>query len=74
MFTAPLVLNSDYDGARAAAALETGPADAITFGRAFLANPDLPRRLAQGLALNKAEMATFYTQGAHGYTDYPKAA
>jgi N-ethylmaleimide reductase len=73
-FKAPLVLNSDFNGARAQAALDSGAADAIAFGRAFLANPDLPNRLRHGLALNADEMATWYTQGPEGYTDYPVAA
>ena len=70
-FAGPLVLNSDYDAARAQAALDAGEADAITFGRTFLANPDLPRRFAENLPLNKDVMATWYTQGPEGYTDYP---
>ncbi len=73
-FSGPLVLNSDYDGARAEAALASGVADAVTFGRPFIANPDLPRRLKEALPLNTAEMATFYSQGPEGYVDYPVAA
>jgi N-ethylmaleimide reductase len=38
----------------------------------FLANPDLPERLRQGAPLNKANPATFYTEGPAGYTDYPR--
>lgn len=73
-FSGPLVLNSDYVGETAQAALDTGRADAITFGRTFLANPDLPRRIAEGLPLNEPNMATLYSQGDEGYTDYPVAA
>ena len=73
VFHGPLVLNSDYDKARAQADLDSGVADAIAFGRSFLANPDLPRRLAEDLPLNPIDMATWYTQGAEGYTDYPVA-
>ena len=73
-FKGPLVLNSDFDGARAQAALDRGDADAIAFGRGFLANPDLPYRLAKRLPLTPDDMATWYTQGAVGYTDYPTAA
>ena len=72
-FSGPLVLNSDYDAARAQAALDAGEADAISFGRTFLANPDLPRRLAEKIPLTKDTMATWYTQGPEGYTDYPFA-
>ena len=73
-FKGPLVLNSDYlrDGAQAA--IDSGVADAISFGRTFLANPDLPRRLAEGLPLNPDVMATWYSQGPEGYVDYPAAA
>ncbi|MFS8066420.1 MAG: alkene reductase [Byssovorax sp.] len=72
-FAGPLVLNSDYDAAKAQAALDAGEADAITFGRLFLANPDLPRRFAENLPLNKDVMATWYSQGPEGYIDYPFA-
>lgn len=70
-FDGPLVLNSDFDLARAGAVLAAGEADAITFGRAFLANPDLPERLAQGAGLNPDDMETWYSQGVEGYLDYP---
>lgn len=45
----------------------------IAFGRAFLANPDLPLRMKQSLPVNPPNRATFYTQGAEGYIDYPFA-
>jgi 2,4-dienoyl-CoA reductase-like NADH-dependent reductase (Old Yellow Enzyme family) len=73
VFTRPLVLNSDYTLEKAQAAIASGAADAITFGRPFLANPDLPSRLAKGLPLNPDVMATWYSQGDEGYTDYPTA-
>ena len=73
-FKGPLVLNTDYDFAKAQRALDTGAADAIGFGRAFLANPDLPHRFAAGLALTPDDMPTWYTQGEAGYLDYPAAA
>ena len=72
VFTNPLVLNSDYLSAeQAQAAIDSGVADAIAFGRTFLANPDLPARLKAGAPLNPDVMATWYSQGAEGYTDYP---
>lgn len=53
--------------------VKSGEADAIVFGRHFIANPDLPRRLREGLPLNKYDRDTFY--GARppekGYNDYP---
>ena len=70
-FTGPLVLNSDYDATSAQADLDSGLAQAISFGRPFLANPDLPNRLAADAPLNEARVDTFYTQGAEGYIDYP---
>jgi 2,4-dienoyl-CoA reductase-like NADH-dependent reductase (Old Yellow Enzyme family) len=73
-FEGPLVLNSDYDGETGQAALDRGEADAITFGRNFLANPDLPLRIRQGLPLRSDDVATWYTQGPQGYIDYPTAA
>ncbi|KAG8989179.1 hypothetical protein FRB94_010921 [Tulasnella sp. JGI-2019a] len=44
---------------------------AIVFGRSFLANPDLPLRLKNGVELNDYDRSTFYTKGPKGYTDYP---
>lgn len=70
-FHGPLVLNSDFDLARAQEALDSGVADAISFGRPFIGNPDLPVRLAEGAPLVSAEMATFYSRGPEGYVDYP---
>ena len=72
VFSRPLVLNSDYaSAAQAQAAIDSGVADAISFGRTFLANPDLVDRLKTGAPLNKDVMATWYSQGREGYTDYP---
>ena len=70
-FRGPLVLNSDYDGPQAQAALDEGRADAIAFGRPFLANPDLPVRIKRNAALNPDQQATWYSQGPEGYIDYP---
>jgi N-ethylmaleimide reductase len=65
------VVNGGYDGPRGEEALRTGHADAVAYGRAFLANPDLPRRLQLGAALNEPDPTTFYGGGAAGYTSYP---
>jgi N-ethylmaleimide reductase len=70
-FKGTLILNSDYLLDDAAQALHLGEADAIAFGRPFLANPDLPARLAKRAALNAPNAKTFYTSGPVGYTDYP---
>lgn len=72
-FAGPLVLNSDFDAASGQAAIDAGEADAITFGRPFIANPDLPDRIARHIAFAVPDKATFYSQGAEGYTDYPRA-
>jgi N-ethylmaleimide reductase len=70
-FQGPLILNSDYSQDDASQAVRLGEADAIAFGRLFLANPDLPVRLARRAALNQPNPKTFYTPGSAGYTDYP---
>ncbi|WP_295538880.1 alkene reductase [uncultured Pseudacidovorax sp.] len=72
-FDGPVILNADYDIPRAEAALAAGTGDAIAFGRAFIANPDLPQRVARGLPLAESDPATWFTQGSQGYTDYPAA-
>jgi 2,4-dienoyl-CoA reductase-like NADH-dependent reductase (Old Yellow Enzyme family) len=70
-FDGPLVLNSDYTLASGQAALDAGQADAIAFGRPFISNPDLVARLRSGAPLQDDVMATWYSQGAEGYVDYP---
>ena len=71
VFAGPLVLNADYDATSAQAAIASGAADAIAFGRGFLANPDLPARMRIGAPLNPLNPATLYTPGPEGYIDYP---
>ncbi len=66
-----LIANGGYDRARANADLAAGRADLISFGTAFLANPDLPSRFAQDAALNEPDKPTFYSEGPKGYIDYP---
>jgi N-ethylmaleimide reductase len=70
-YTGVLALNSDYGFEDAQAILDSGEADAIAYGRTFLANPDLPRRLRDGLPLNPQREELFYIGGPEGYTDYP---
>ena len=73
-FGGPLILNSDYDRAKAEAALASGVADAFAFGRSFLSNPDLPHRLEENIPLTPDDPDTWYTQGREGYSDYSSAA
>jgi N-ethylmaleimide reductase len=65
------VANGGYDGPRGEEAVRSGYADAVAYGRAFLANPDLPQRLRTGATLNVPDHQTFYGGDAKGYTDYP---
>ncbi|WHU01630.1 alkene reductase [Sphingomonas sp. NIBR02145] len=71
VFKGPLILNADYHLDDAQAALDAGEADAIAYGRTFLANPDLPLRLRERLPLNPQREELFYIGGTEGYTDYP---
>jgi N-ethylmaleimide reductase len=64
------MVNNGYDRALADSALESG-ADLVAFGRPFIANPDLVRRLREGAPLNVDDRSTWYGGGAKGYTDYP---
>lgn len=73
-FGGPVILVGAYDSQRAQADLDAGRADLIAVGRDFLANPDLPGRWQQRLALNAPDLDTFYTPGEKGYTDYPARA
>jgi 2,4-dienoyl-CoA reductase-like NADH-dependent reductase (Old Yellow Enzyme family) len=68
------VANEGFDQASGEAALAAGEADAVAYGKLFLANPDLPRRFALRAPLNPWNAATFYAEGAVGYTDYPPLA
>jgi 2,4-dienoyl-CoA reductase-like NADH-dependent reductase (Old Yellow Enzyme family) len=71
VFSGKIVLNSDYKLATAQAKLDMGIADAISFGRTFIANPDLVERLKNDSPLNRWDVDTFYTPGPKGYVDYP---
>ncbi|ACI52055.1 NADH:flavin oxidoreductase/NADH oxidase [Gluconacetobacter diazotrophicus PA1 5] len=65
------IANEAFTGASAEAAIEEGRADAVAFGKTFIANPDLPERLKIGADLTPPDASTFYGEGARGYTDYP---
>jgi 2,4-dienoyl-CoA reductase-like NADH-dependent reductase (Old Yellow Enzyme family) len=65
------IANEGFTRDSAQEALDTGRADAVAFGKLFLANPDLPARFLGATALNAPRPETFYRGGASGYTDYP---
>jgi N-ethylmaleimide reductase len=66
-----LITAGGFTGEMAEAAIAAGHADAIAFGRIFISNPDLPRRLREGYPLTPYNRATFYGGEEAGYTDYP---
>jgi N-ethylmaleimide reductase len=66
-----LITAGGFTGETAEAAIAQGHADAIAFGRIFISNPDLPRRLQHGFPLTPYNRATFYGGDVAGYTDYP---
>jgi N-ethylmaleimide reductase len=73
-FARPLVLNQEYNLARAEADIASGLADAISFGRPFISNPDLVARLRADAPLAPDNFRTWYSPGPEGYTDYPVLA
>lgn len=73
-FKGALIGNMGFDAAEADAAIRDGKLDAVAFGSAFLANPDLPARIKADAPLNAPNPATFYSPGPEGYTDYPAMA
>lgn len=76
IYSGTLILNCDYDADSACADIEAGKADAISFGRPFISNPDLPERIRTGAewAPNKNVPQSWYSPGSEGYIDYPTMA
>jgi len=70
-FHGPMMLCGGYDATRAQNAIDDGLTDLVAFGVPYLANPDLPARLANGWPLNEADPDTFYGGTEKGFTDYP---
>lgn len=70
-FPGTLIANGGYQLENSNELLDGNEADAVAFGTLFIANPDLVERFRRGAPLNVPEMATFYTAGPEGYTDYP---
>lgn len=73
-FGGVFIANQAFTAPEAEAEIAAGRADAVAWGKLFIANPDLPRRFAAGAALNAPVPETFYGAGAAGYTDYPALA
>jgi N-ethylmaleimide reductase len=71
LFRGTMIAAGGFDGASAEDLLIAGDADAVAFGRSFIANPDLPERLRRDLPLTPYDRDTFYGGDARGYTDYP---
>ncbi|WP_243039931.1 alkene reductase [Dyella sedimenti] len=71
LFGGPYVANESLTKETAQQLLDRGDADAVAFGKLFIANPDLPLRLERDAPLNPWVSQTFYAGGAEGYTDYP---
>ena len=72
-FGGAFIVNQQLDQATAEKLIESGAADAASWGQQFIANPDLPKRFANGTKLNEPDPETFYGDGPAGYTDYPFA-
>lgn len=70
-FGGPWMVNNGIDRTESMRILHAGEADLVCFGRDFIANPDLVRRLRDDAPLNALDTATLYGGGARGYTDYP---
>ena len=74
-FGGPIIANEEMDAGDGRRLVESGIADAVAFGRDYIATPDLAQRIAVGAPLNEPDPATFYPQPGQdpsvGYTDYP---
>jgi 2,4-dienoyl-CoA reductase-like NADH-dependent reductase (Old Yellow Enzyme family) len=71
LYSGKIFLNGGFGPDSAASRMAEGIADGVSFGRPFIPNPDLVRRLAEGAPLNAGDRRTFYSGGAKGYVDYP---
>lgn len=70
-FKGTYIANGAYSAKEAHQRISDGRCDLVTFGRPFIANPDLPERFRQNAPLNEWDSSTFYGGDEHGYTDYP---
>jgi N-ethylmaleimide reductase len=74
VFMGKIVAAGGFHPDTAETAIANGVADAVAFGRHFVANPDLPLRVKEGIALTRYDRDTFYTFDSVGYNDYPFAS
>jgi N-ethylmaleimide reductase len=70
-FSGLLIVNGGYTKERAMQAISNSQADLVSFGTAFIANPDLPFRLENDIPLSEPDRTTLYSPTAAGYIDYP---
>jgi len=73
LYNGTLIINAGFDQEKGNKVIEKGHADLVAFGKLYVSNPDLVERFANNLDLAEWNEDTFYTTGAEGYTDYPKA-
>lgn len=73
VFSGPLIGAAGYTPDTAEAALQDGSVDLVAFGRAFVGNPDVVRRIRDGIPFSDSDQSTWYTPGDKGYIDYPAA-
>ena len=73
-FNGTLIANVGFDGASANTAVQSKQADLVSFAKPFIGNPDLLRRLREGLPLAVSSPETYYQGGPQGYVDYPTAS
>jgi len=74
LYRGTLLVAGDLDVVNADRLIDAGLADAVAFGRWFIGNPDLPERLHHGWPLVEADRSVYYSDGAEGYTDFPRHA
>jgi N-ethylmaleimide reductase len=74
MTSVPFIASTGFDKAKSVDLLHSGDADAIAYGKPYIANPDLVARFKVDAPLNNPDPSTFYGAGPKGYTDYPTLA
>jgi N-ethylmaleimide reductase len=74
LYNGTLMINTSFDKEKGNKIIEDGLADLVAYGKPFISNPDLVERFENNLELADWDQDTFYTTGAKGYTDYPKAS